>query len=132
MRGETLERSRDCDCSEIVDGWNAMSVIKHDFGSEDRRAARRLRTLLELGALHEANIRSNPLPYLERASERIFQLEKILFEAVEAATSQSSPPASSEMISVSKAEHDRYLACLAIIENGLARLVSDAEGPQPA
>jgi hypothetical protein len=28
------------------------------------------------------------------------------------------------MISVSKAEHDRYLACLAIIENGLARLVS--------
>ena len=109
-----------------------MSVIKHDFGSEDRRAARRLRTLLELGALHEANIRSNPLPYLERASERIFQLEKILFEAVEAATSQSSPSASSEMISVSKAEHDRYLACLAIIENGLARLVSDAEGPQPA
>jgi len=107
-----------------------MSVIKHDFGSEDRRTARRLRTLLELGALHEATIRSNPLPYLERASERIFQLEKILFEAVEAATSQSPPPASSEMISVSKAEHDRYLACLAIIENGLARLVSDAEDPQ--
>jgi hypothetical protein len=109
-----------------------MSVIKHDFGSEDRRAARRLRTLLELGALHEANIRSNPLPYLERASERIFQLEKILFEAVEAATSQSAPLASSEMISVSKAEFDRYLACLAIIENGLERLVSDAEDPQSA
>lgn len=108
-----------------------MSVIKHDFGSEDRRAARRLRSLLELGALHEANIRSNPLPYLERASERIFQLEKILFEAVEAATSESTPP-SSEMISVSKAEYDRYLACLAIIENGLARLVSDAEDPQSA
>ena len=109
-----------------------MSVIKHDFGSEGRRTARRLQTLLELSALHEANIRSNPLPYLERASERIFQLEKILFEAVEAATSQSSPPVSSEMISVSKAEYDRYLACLAIIENGLARLVSDTEDPQPA
>jgi hypothetical protein len=107
-----------------------MSVIKHDFGSEGRGTARRLRTLLELGALHEANIRSNPLPYLERASERIFQLEKILFEAVEAATSQSPPPASSEMISVSKAEYNRYLACLAIIENGLGRLVSDAEDPQ--
>ena len=107
-----------------------MSVIKHEFGNEDRRAARRLRTLLELGALHEANIRSNLLPYLERASERIFQLEKILFEAVEAATSQSSPPASSEMISVSKAEFDRYLACLAIIENGLESLVSNAEDPQ--
>jgi hypothetical protein len=79
-----------------------MSVIKHDFGSDDRRAARRLRTLLELGALHEANIRSNPPPYLERASERIFQLEKILFEAVEAATFQSASPVSSEMISVRK------------------------------
>ena len=109
-----------------------MSVIKHEFGNEDRRAARRLRTLLELGALHEANIRSNPLPYLERASERIFQLEKLLFEAVEATTSQSAPPASSEMISVSKTEFDRYLACLAIIENGLARLVSDAEDPSSA
>ena len=109
-----------------------MSVIKHDFGSEDRRAARRLRSLLELGALHEANIRGNPLPYLERASERIFQLEKLLFEAVEAATSQSAPPASSEMISVRKAEFDRYLACLAIIKNGLERLVSDAEDPQSA
>jgi hypothetical protein len=109
-----------------------MSVIKHDFGSEDRKAARRLRTLLELSALHEANIRNNPLPYLERASERIFQLEKLLFEAVEAATSQSALPASSEMISVSKAEYDRYLVCLAIIKDGLERLVSDAEDPQSA
>ena len=106
-----------------------MSVIKHNFGSEDRRAARRLRTLLELSALHEANIHSNPVPYLERASERIFQLEKILFEAVEAATS-AAPSASGEMISVSKAEFDRYLACLAIIEHGLEKLVSDAEDPQ--
>ena len=106
-----------------------MSVIKHNFGTEDRKAARRLRTLLELSALHEANIRTNPLPYLERASERIFQLEKILFEAVEAATSQSAPLTSSEMISISKAEYDRFLACLAIIETGLARLVSDAEDP---
>ena len=103
-----------------------MSVIKHDFGNEDRKAARRLRALLELSALHEANIRTNPLPYLERASERIFQLEKILFEAVEAATSQSASSASSKTISVSKAEYDRYLACLAIIENGLKKLVSDA------
>lgn len=107
-----------------------MSVIEHDFGSKDRRAARRLRTLLELGALHEANIRSNPLPYLERASERIFQLERILFEAVEAATSQSTPSTSSEMISVSKTEYDRYFACLAIIKNGLEKLVSDDEDPK--
>lgn len=106
-----------------------MSVIQHDFGTEDRKAARRLRTLLELSALHEANIRANPLPYLERASERIFQLEKVLFEAVEAATSRSALLTSSEMISISKAEYDRFLACLAIIETGLATLVSDAEDP---
>jgi len=106
-----------------------MKVIKHDFGSQDRKAARRLRSLLELSALHEASIRTNPLPYLERANERIFQLEKILFEAVQAATSQSSPVTSSEMISVSKAEYNGFLACLAIIENGLARLVPDAEDP---
>jgi hypothetical protein len=109
-----------------------MSVFRHDFGNEDRKAARRLRSLLELSALHEANIRTNPLPYLERASERIFQLEKILFEAVEAATSPSVSPISSEMVSLSKAEYDRFLACLAIIENGLATIVSDAEDPQSA
>jgi hypothetical protein len=104
-----------------------MSVIKHNFDGENRKSARRLRTLLKLSALHEANIRANPLPYLERASERIFQLEKVLFEAVEMATSQSVPPASREMVSVSKAEYQRYLACLAIIENGLAKLVADEE-----
>jgi hypothetical protein len=106
-----------------------MSVIRHNFDTENRGTARRLRTLLKLSALHEANIRANPLPYLERASERIYQLEKILFEAVETATSQTAPPGACEMISVSKAEYQRYLACLAIIENGLAQLVvSDEDG----
>jgi hypothetical protein len=104
-----------------------MSVIRHNFDSENRTTARRLRTLLKLNALHEANIRANPVPYLERASERIFQLERILFEAVEAATYPSEPSGSPEMISVSKAEYQRFLACLAIIENGLAQLVADDE-----
>jgi hypothetical protein len=104
-----------------------MSVIRHDFDTENRGAARRLRTLLKLNALHEANIRANPLPYLERASERIYQLEKILFEAVEMATSQTAPSGAGEMISVNKAEYQRYLACLAIIENGLAQLVASDE-----
>ena len=104
-----------------------MGVIRHDFDGERRRTARRLRTLLKLNALHEANIRANPLPYLERARERIFQLEKILFEAVDTATSQTVPPASSETISVNKAEYQRYLACLAVIENGLAKLVTGDE-----
>ena len=98
-------------------------LSRHDFDGENRRTARRLRTLLKLNALHEANIRANPLPYLERASERIYQLEKVLFEAVEVATSPPAQPASFETISVSKAEYQRFLACLAVIETGLARLI---------
>jgi hypothetical protein len=31
------------------------------------------------------------------------------------------------MISVNKAEYQRYLACLAVIENGLAKLAADEE-----
>ena len=104
-----------------------MSVIRHNFDSENRQAARHLRTLLRLNALHEANIRANPLPYLERASEQIYQLERILFDAVEAATSPSEPPGPREMISVSRAEYQRFLACLAIIESGLAQLVAGDE-----
>jgi hypothetical protein len=104
-----------------------MSVIRHNFDTENRTKARRLRTLLRLSALHEANIHANPLPYLERASERIYQLERILFEAVEAATSPSGPQSPREMINVSKAEYQRFLACLAIIENGLVQLVAGDE-----
>jgi len=106
-----------------------MSVIRHNFDTENRGAARRLRTLLKLSALHEANIRANPLPYLERASERIYQLEKILFEAVEMATSPAAPSGVRETISVSEAEYQRYLGYVAIIENGLAQLIaSDGNG----
>ncbi len=104
-----------------------MSVIQHNFDTENRGTARRLQTLLKLSALHEANIRANPLPYLERASERIYQLEKVLFEAVEMATSQTVPPGAREMMDISKAEYQRYLACLAIIKNGLAQLVAGDE-----
>jgi hypothetical protein len=105
----------------------AMSVIQHDFDTENRGTARRLRTLLKLSALHEANIRANPVPYLERASERIYQLEKVLFEAVEMATAQAEPSRAREMVSISMAEYQRYLACLAVIENGLAQLAAGDE-----
>ena len=44
------------------------------------------------------------------------------------ATSPIVPQNADEMIGVSKAEYRRYLACLAIIENGLAQLVADDEG----
>lgn len=100
-----------------------MSIIRHDFGSANRNQARRLRTLLKLNALHETNVRANPLPYLERASERIYQLEKILFDAVGAA-SGSEAAAAAEMISVSRDEYQRLLACRTIVENGFKELVT--------
>ena len=100
-----------------------MSIIKHDFGFAGRGQARRLRTLLKLNALHEANVRANPLPYLERASEQIYQLEKILFDAVEAAA-EPKIAAAPEMISVSREEYRRLLACRAIVRTGFEQLVS--------
>jgi hypothetical protein len=102
-----------------------MSVIKHDFGMEKRETARRFRKLLSLDALHEANVRANPLPYLERASERIFQLEKTLFEAAQAAKPQLGATQSPETINVNKAEYQRLLNCRSIVERGLANLGSD-------
>jgi hypothetical protein len=105
-----------------------MSVIKHDFGLEKQRTARRFRKLLSLDALHEANVRANPIPYLERASERIFQLEKTLFEAAQAAEPPSGELPAPETIAVDKAEYQRLLNCRAIVEAGLAKLGSDEEG----
>ncbi len=108
-----------------------MSIIEHDFGKEKRQTARRFRTLLTLDALHEANVRANPVPYLERASERIYQLEKTLFEAAQAAKPPldkpplDKPPSgerpSPQTIEVDRAEYQRLLDCRSIVEKGLAR-----------
>ena len=102
-----------------------MSVIKHDFGGETRQAARSLRKLLSLDALHDLNIKGNPLPYLERASERIYQLEKTLFEAAEAARPPHGDGDSAATIAVSRAEYQRLLDCRAIVERGLATVGAD-------
>jgi len=96
-----------------------MGVIRHDFGLTPRRLARRFRLALGLDALHEANIGANPLPYLERASEKIDRLERIVFEAAQAAASSANESTSGEMILVDEAEYRRLLRCLAIIEAGL-------------
>jgi hypothetical protein len=98
-----------------------MTVIEHDFGKKKRQIVRRFTKLLSLDALHEANVRENPLPYLERAGERIYQLEKALFEAAEAAAEPLGPPQSAhEIIEISKAEYQRLLNCRAIVESALA------------
>jgi len=105
-----------------------MSIIKADFGVEKRMAARRLRTLLSLSALHEANVRANPVPYLERASERIYQLEKALFEAAQAARPCEDEPPDAEALTIGKREYLSLLACRDIVETALKQIAcEDAE-----
>ncbi|CCB66859.1 MULTISPECIES: hypothetical protein [unclassified Hyphomicrobium] len=101
-----------------------MKVIRHDFGKEKRLITRRFRRLLQLDALHEANIRANPLPYLERASERIYQLEKVLFEAIEAAKPALGDTVPTERIEVGNGEYQRLLSCFSIVERGFRELVA--------
>ncbi|MFG1479747.1 hypothetical protein V5F53_13955 [Xanthobacter sp. V4C-4] len=93
-----------------------MSVITHDFGADKRRTTRRFRQLLSLDALHEANLKANPLPYLERASERIFQLEKALFEAALASRPTPGQTSSGETVTVDAAEYQRLREAVALIE----------------
>lgn len=105
-----------------------MSVIEHDFGLQQRLTERRFGKLLSLDALHEANIRANPLPYLERASERIYQLEKLLFEAAQAAAPADGAAPSAETILINKAEYERLLNCRAIVETAFAELQTNDKG----
>lgn len=93
-----------------------MSVITHDFGADKRRTTRRFRKLLSLDALHETNVEANPLPYLERASERIFQLEKALFEAVLASRPAPGETAGGGTVTIDADEYRRLKAALSVIE----------------
>lgn len=106
-----------------------MSVIEHDFGAGRKRKEKRFRDLLSLDALHEQNVRANPLPYLERASERIYQLERTIFEAALAAR----PPATGDApdaptVSISEAEYLRLRACRAIVDAALAEIQARPDG----
>jgi len=109
-----------------------MSVIDHDFGLQERQVARRFTKLLSLDAQHEANVRANPVPYLERASERIFQLENALVEAAQAAAPSEAGCSVAETIRVDKAEYQRLLNCRAIIEKALVELVPGDEASPAA
>lgn len=104
-----------------------MSVIEHDFGLAARLTERRFARLLELDALHETNIRANPLPYIERASERIFRLQQVLFEALQAAKASAPETTEGESVVVGKAEYLRLKNCLSILENGFAAYGADED-----
>ena len=105
-----------------------MSVIEHDFGLSNRLTERRFGKLLELDALHEANIRANPLPYLERASERIFRLQAAMFEAIQAAKPPTPAAADAENVLVDKAEYQRLKTCVALLEKAYADYGAQEEG----
>ncbi|WOJ89004.1 hypothetical protein RZS28_14500 [Methylocapsa polymorpha] len=104
----------------------AMTIIEHDFGKKDRDSVRRFAKLTTLEAQHEAKVLANPLPYLERANERISQLEMALQDAGNAAKftlgGEPEPAAEPEKILVDKAEYERLLRCKELVEAALAKL----------
>lgn len=103
-----------------------MTVIEHDFGKKDRDSVRRFTELTSLEAQHEAKVLANPLPYLERANERISQLEMALLEAGNAAKftigADEKPGEEGEQILVNKAEYERLIRCREIVEGAIAKL----------
>jgi hypothetical protein len=104
----------------------AMTIIEHDFGKKDRDSVKRFAKLVTLEAQHEAKVLANPLPYIERANERISQLEMALLEAGNAANFtlgvEPDPAATPEMILIDKADYTRLLRCKELVEAALAKL----------
>mgnify|MGYP000382596293 CR=1 FL=1 len=103
-----------------------MTVIEHDFGLGQRKVERRFRTLLSLDA-HEVLLSRDGASFRQATadlrSERIYQLEKSLFEALQAATGAAED--NGETVSIGKSEYDRLLQCRAIVESAYAQLVAD-------
>ncbi len=103
-----------------------MTIIEHDFGKKDRDSVRRFTKLTSLEAQHEAKVLANPLPYLDRANERISQLEMTLQDAVNAANGAPGAGldavAGTEKILVDKTEYARLLRCKELLEAALAKL----------
>lgn len=101
-----------------------MTIIEHDFGKKDRDSVKRFAKLISLEAQHEAKVLANPLPYLERASERISQLEMALQDAGNAAKLPpgAEPEAKPETILVDRDEYARLNRCKEIVEAALAKL----------
>ncbi|ACB95990.1 conserved hypothetical protein [Beijerinckia indica subsp. indica ATCC 9039] len=101
-----------------------VTIIEHDFGKKDRDKVRRFSQLLSLEAQHEAKVLANPIPYIERATERISQLEMALLDAANAAnfTLGEKPAAEPEQVLIDKAEYERLLRCKALIESAIKKL----------
>jgi hypothetical protein len=101
-----------------------MTIIEHDFGKKTRDTIKRFTELMSLEAKHEASVQANPIPYLERANERMSQLEMTILEAARAATigEPGSPAPNEETVTVNKVEYERLLRCKEILEIAQAKL----------
>jgi hypothetical protein len=102
-----------------------MTIIEHDFGKKDRETVKRFTQLMSLEAQHEAKVLANPVPYLERANERMSQLEMALLDAGNAAKftlGEDLHPEKPETILVDKAEYERLLRCRDIVDQAIAKL----------
>lgn len=99
-----------------------MAIIRHDFGKVKRETVRSFRKLVGLDFVHEARVLANPLPYLERAEQRMFLLEEALRDAAAAANAAGSDAAHTDRIEISKAEYESLLACKSIVLRIVARL----------
>jgi hypothetical protein len=101
-----------------------MTIIEHDFGKKDRDSIKRFTKLTSLESQHEAKVLANPLPYLDRANERISQLEMALRDAVNAANLiwGADPTLEPEKLIVDKAEYLRLLRCKEHVEAALLKL----------
>jgi hypothetical protein len=103
-----------------------MAIIRYDFGKKQRDTVRRFRKLVSLDAAHEARVLANPLPYLERAEQRLFVLEEALRDAAAALAPRQASPATDrtepETVTIAKTEYDRLTACESIILAAAAKL----------
>ncbi len=100
-----------------------MTIIEHDFGKKNRDTVRRFTKLITLEAQHEAKVLANPIPYLERATERISQLEMALLDAARALEPQpGEQPAPSETVEIDKKEYERLLRCKELLKEAVEKL----------
>ncbi|QXX75784.1 hypothetical protein [Methylovirgula sp. HY1] len=100
-----------------------MTIIEHDFGKNNRDTVRRFTKLITLEAQHEAKVLANPIPYLERATERLSQLEMALLDAARALDPQpGEQPAPPQMVEIDKAEYERLLRCKEKLKQAVEKL----------
>ena len=99
-----------------------MAIIRYDFGKKQRDLVRRFRKRVGLNDAHDARVLANPLPYLERAEQRLFVLEEALRDAAAQLNAPTEADSGSETVTLLRAEHDRLQAARAIILKAAAKL----------